>query len=313
LKIADFCGQDTGGQSWNLVQAINEYTSHEAHQFRQARDYLDFPVEFQAPLSGKMLEAASNFLSQVDVVHCHNRYRYTKNFGPINKKAKWVIHQHGRFGQGQFPQVKKDDIARGALRIVSTLNLVKYSDIWFPAPIDPRKFDGLKNRYFNKNRKIIKIAHSPTNRGYKHTELLIEVVRQLKEEGLPIVLILVENRSHAECLRLKADCDITFDQMYLGYGNSGLEGMAFGQATICGCQDKKNLYSFGSIVKKYVGYIPYVPCYPAVLKDILKKLILHPELRQTHGLLGRKYIEEFHSSPVAAKRAIKLYEKVLSA
>lgn len=295
------CGQDTGGQSFRLSRAITEYTPHTSRSFRKASDYLDFPVDIQYGEHDEKFVA--DYLSNVDIVHCHNMYRYANGWGPINPKAKWLIHQHGRPGNVDWNQVKIDDKKRKAKRFVSTINLLPYvdnnQDRWIPSPIRLSEF--VPNKPGDG---IIRIAHTPTNPAYKKTELLKSVVERLKKK-YPVELVLIQNKPHREALELKSKCDITFDQIHLCYGNSGLEGMAFGQATLVGMADWTR-----DLIKQIVGYEPYVYVDEGGLEETLEKLITNEQYRLKMGEIGRKYIETWHDDRKVAEKMVRIYENL---
>ena len=300
MRIADITAQDTGGQSFKLSRAINEYTEHTSRSFCGSSDYLDFPTDITHDTDQSIID---EYLANTDIIHVHNMYRYANGWAPINPGAKWLIHQHGRPGQVDWGMVKLDDKKRGAKRFVSTINLLRYVDNnperWIPAPIRLSDFDELKKLY--KKTDKIRIAHSPTNREYKNTNLLIEIVSRIPNAEL----VLIEGKPNAECLRIKATCDITFDQMHLQYGNSGLEAMALGQATIVGPTDDAR-----ENIEKIIGYEPYAYATPDTLEDILRRLVEDEDYRNEMGKIGRKYVEDWHDDKKVAEKMIGIYEKL---
>jgi len=303
MKIADFCAADTGGQSYKLTSAINKYTDHKARSFVNDLNYIDFPYDI---LKGKNdFGFIKEYLMSVDIVHCHNKYRYANGWASINPKAKWVLHQHGRFPTDQdMQEVYNTDKQRGAYRVVSTINLLKYvnNDFsrWIPAPFDIAEMEMIKKLNFIPHEKI-RLAHSPTNRKIKDTELLIQICSEISE----IELILIEGQTHAESLRLRSRCDITFDQLMIGYGNSALEAMCFGQPVISGMND----YVKG-ILKDYIGVESYISATSETLKSVLLKLVHEPEYRNLYGKLGNDYMKEWHDDKTVMNRVLNIYNKL---
>lgn len=301
MRIATMQSADTGGQSYKIAKAINTHTEHEARSFIKIKDYLNFPHDI---LFGEhKLEFVREYLGSADIIHVHNKYRNLNGWTVLNKKAKYVIHQHGRFPEGYLPQEFKDaDRQRGALRVVSTLNLLNYVDFdfnrWIPAPFDVDNLLKLKSTHNTDN---VLIAHSPTRRDYKNTDLLIETVNRI--QGLELVLI--EGKTNEESLRLKAMCDITFDQMHLCYGNSGLEAMCFKQAVIAAPTDNAR-----ATILKHIGYEPYVYATPETLYDVLKKLTEDKEYRENCGQISYDYIKQYHDFPVVANKLINIYKSL---
>jgi len=60
----------------------------------------------------------------------------------------------------------------------------------------------------------VRIAHAPNHRGFKGSEFIIDAVRQLREEGLDIELVLLEGIQNAELRRiLTSDVDVLAEQI----------------------------------------------------------------------------------------------------
>jgi len=302
MRIATMQSADTGGQSYKIAKAINTYTEHEARSFIKIKDYINFPHDI---LFGEHdYEFVREYLLTTDIIHVHNKYRNLNGWGKLNPKARYVIHQHGRFPEGHLPQEFKDaDRQRGALRVVSTLNLLNYVEFdfnrWIPAPFDVDNLLKLKSTHNTEN---VLIAHSPTRRDYKNTDLLIETVNRI--QGLELVLI--EGKTNEESLRLKAMCDITFDQMHLCYGNSGLEAMCFKQAVIAAPTDSARI-----LINKYIDYEPYVYATPDTLYNVLLKLTNDKEYRDKCANVSFNYVKKYHDFPVVANKLINIYKSIL--
>jgi glycosyltransferase involved in cell wall biosynthesis len=103
----------------------------------------------------------------------------------------------------------------------------------------------------------------------------------------------------------RAKCDITFDQIHLQYGNSGLEGMALGQAVIVGCPEETDKQ-----IQEIIGYRPYVYTNEENLKETIKKLVEDEEYRLEMGKIGRKYVEDWHDDRKVAEKMIGIYERL---
>ncbi len=149
----------------------------------------------------------------------------------------------------------------------------------------------------------LKIIHSPTNRAMKGTELIIPVIERLKKER-KIEFTLVENTPHAKLLEIKQTCDIAIEQVGnyggTGYGRNSLESLALGIPTIT------------EMTPDYVAWLPenpFVLATPETLYDRLIELIDNPSLRREKGLVGRTWVEKYHSYESVHKRLTELYEK----
>ena len=308
IKIADFCGQDTGGQSYKIAEAIRKHTIHESHSFRLSKDYIDFPAEYQFPLSSLQARGIKGYLSRIDIAHIHNYYHYKNKWGQINPEAKLILHMHGRPGR-HWELWKAADEKMGGYRVVSTLNLLGYIDCdparWIPAPFDIGKIEKLRDENYIDDG-IFRIAHSPTNREYKNTDLVFKTVSNLQKKGLKIEIVIIEKKSNKESLRLRAQCDATFDQIHLAMGNSGLEGCCLKQLVFVGAP--KIVY------RRYTnitGYLPFVQVTRENFEEKIEYYVRNIEKAREEGERSYEYVRTWHDYPVVARRLTAIYEKVL--
>ncbi|MBE3554349.1 MAG: glycosyltransferase [Thermicanus sp.] len=147
------------------------------------------------------------------------------------------------------------------------------------------------------------VIHAPTDQEFKGSRVIGRVVEELRRE-IPFQYILVEKMSHEEALEWYKRADLIIDQILCGaYGNLSVEGMALGKPVIA--YIREDLRSF------YPPDLPIVSANPDTLKERLKELLLHPELRKSLGEQGRRYVEKHHDARIVTKKLIAIYEKVL--
>jgi len=317
LQIVNVNAPDTGGQCFRLSRAINiEYKGqHESRSFVRKQHKRKFPYDVALlkvrSADGSLPAWITRCWSTADVIHCHADWGRVQGWPMPSKKAGYVIQQHGRFATGvRCSDLRKLDRETNSLRIVSTLNLLKYVDDdatrWLPAPIDLVAYGRLSRRYRDRH-DTVRVKHAPTSRELKHTQLFVEVMERIKAaHRMDVEVWIVENRPYSEVLRLRAQADICFDQLLLQHGNSGLEAMALGQPVIAGCSD-----AVCQTFKRVVGYVPFLRADPASLQDVLEKLIFDPAARRRWARRGRRYIRKWHANPQAAKIAIGMYNKAI--
>lgn len=78
------------------------------------------------------------------------------------------------------------------------------------------------------------IAHAPSNRLVKGTASLEAAVLDLRSQGFPISLQIVEGVQNKEVMRRLAEADVVVDQLVVGwYGALAVEAMALGKPVIC--------------------------------------------------------------------------------
>ena len=156
----------------------------------------------------------------------------------------------------------------------------------------------------NSNNEIIKIIHSPTNRKYKGTDIIIEVINKIKKER-NIKFLLIENMNRSELLNIKSSCDICIDQVGgtmggTGYGKAGLETLGMEIPTIT------------NMSKPYINWLPENPFVVANNKDELylklNELIEDKSLREDIGKKGKDWVNKYHGFENVDKELKKLYK-----
>ncbi len=168
-------------------------------------------------------------------------------------------------------------------------------------PYDPSELPERKNM----PGEILRIVHSPTNRKYKGTDLIISVMEKIKKEK-KIEFILMENKSREEVLQVKSACDIAIDQVGgsmggTGYGKAGLETLAMGIPTITNMTDD------------YARWLPENPFVVANSADELYKklseLIGDFNLRKQLGEQGKKWVDKYHGYNSVDSKLKDLYRQ----
>jgi hypothetical protein len=168
-------------------------------------------------------------------------------------------------------------------------------------PYDPSELPVRKRNDSGK----IKIVHSPTNRKYKGTDLIISVIGKLKE-SFDVDFILLENLPRNKVLDIKSGCDIAIDQVGgsmggTGYGKAGIETLAMGIPTI---------------TNMAAGYAAWLPENPFILANNgeelfsrLKELITSSELREIKEDEGKLWVEKYHGYASVNYRLKELYRE----
>ena len=168
-------------------------------------------------------------------------------------------------------------------------------------PYDTSELPKKKER----TRDVIKIVHSPTNRKYKGTELIVSVIDKIKKER-KIKFLLMENVERQKLLEIKSECDISIDQVGgtmggTGYGKAGLETLAMGIPTIT------------NMTKDYADWLPENPFIVAnnfdELYSALIKLVDNESYRIENGKKGIAWVNKYHSFESVNKNLMKLYRE----
>lgn len=193
----------------------------------------------------------------------------------------------------QFDQISRWDILPYAVYPIDT-------KLWIPT----EKYRGCDG----KNGKV-KVYHTPNHKSIKGSEFLIDAVKQLKEEGLLIELVLLEKVQNDRVRQLlHDDADILVEQLILGYALSAMEGMATGLPVISNLEEENETRVFRRF--SYLNECPVLSSNPEKIKKHLKLLVTNPELRKRLGLAGVEYVKKYHSYYAMGEIFTAIYDKI---
>ena len=170
----------------------------------------------------------------------------------------------------------------------SNLGVRPYMGMQLPMDADKCTFRIPRNR-------IPLVVHAPSNRAVKRSDIILNTLLELKEEGVPFRLCLLENRPNAEVLRALSEADVLVDQIFCAaLGRLALEGLASGCAVLSG----------NSEAVPWPPQRPAVSIRPSTVKERLREVLTNPMLRTRLAAEGREYIEKGYHSPEGAAQAI---------
>jgi glycosyltransferase involved in cell wall biosynthesis len=149
-------------------------------------------------------------------------------------------------------------------------------------------------------RREMVVCHAPTNRNIKGTEYVIEAVEQLRREGVPVRLELLEGLQHDEVIERCGDADVVVDQLLIGwYGTFAAEAMALGKPVLAYIRERSPEDNpFGD-------ELPIVRSDPAQLAARLRELIADPAGRERLGRDGRAFVERHHDPRRVARDVLE--------
>jgi hypothetical protein len=130
------------------------------------------------------------------------------------------------------------------------------------------------------------ILHAPSVPEAKGTDIILNVIKELKEEGLEFEFQLIEKMPNRKLRELLADSDIVIDQLYSDTtGGLSAEAMASGNAVLT------------RIMDDYSNALPDCPAVNAnmfTLKDNLRKIIWDVDQRKALAYRGRTFVETYN-------------------
>ena len=291
-------GQDTGGQAIRLKEAWDRHAP-DGDGFRAMAStvtYIDYPRDL--PYHAR---TAQLYYSEADVAHLHNRLDAHDMFDQGTGKPV-LLHHHGSVFRGDHEAIANAARRAGAVQMVSTIDLeVLEPDVtWLPAPFDLDYLAGFRDRYYRPGERV-RIAHAPTNRAAKNTDLILAALARVGEE-YPIEVDLIERVTWAECLERKARADIFIDQIAYGYGNNAVEAWAMGIPVISGVTDSLTR----DRMLELWGGIPFVEASSDTIGDVIVRLVKSRAAREEGGAMGLEHSRRYH----AAERVVPLLRQI---
>jgi len=143
------------------------------------------------------------------------------------------------------------------------------------------------------------IAHAPTDVDIKGTRLLVAAVEQLRAEGVPVRLDLVQGVDQAEVLARCAAAHVVVDQLLLGwYGGLAVEAMALGRPVLAYIRE------LDPADNPFGAELPIVRTRQDTLADDLRALVVDPARRQELGRTSRQFAATAHDPRRIAREAL---------
>jgi glycosyltransferase involved in cell wall biosynthesis len=289
-------------------------SGHKAVVMETHRNPFNFPHDIELYYRGNGLLHDINTMKKVsktcidfDIVHVHgglNRKRLDILSMHLIHRKPLVVHYHGsetRMGYGMAY------ISQASEKIVSRPDLLKWHK---EADFIPNPIEIVTECKFNPETVPI-VCHITHNRGFKGTDLIIEGMKELAQEGLNFKFELVENQPHETALKKIEESHILIDQVIPTtldlpsvIGMVSLEAMVRGRAVV------------STFDQEYRSYYPECPVQAidfgkSNLKEEIRYLIRDMDRTMKLGALGRKYVSEQHSPKIICDKVMKVYDRAL--
>ncbi|MEP6989442.1 MAG: glycosyltransferase [bacterium] len=292
---------DPGCSAYRLHNAINLSSPHASAFVRYGDDnphcsWRQFDGHDAAPLVRAMV-------AQADVVHSHMDYAVLE-LAQTSWRGVLVHHYHGSEGTTRNPQTlvrNARDAELGAIQIGARLYHLRFSDRmrWLPIAIPVERYARIARvmRAELTPGHVFRVAHSPTLRRLKGTDVFLGVCERLRARGVRIEPVLIEGMRHENAIMAKAQCDATFDSFWLGIQGSGLEAAAMGQPVIAGDPEAASEY------RAHTGDVPYTYANDAAcLEGMLEWLATDPAFYAQEAQRVGAYVRQYHDYPAVARR-----------
>lgn len=353
MNIIVLAQKDFGNSGWQMVQAVRKMTSHRIHLVTAQRgnyedqaqysDYCiaDYMKDFPFPdphrsvqdvirerkhvikaIKAKLGEV-QDLINEAHIIHWKGDWLPSDHFTQFLDipPRKTIISvsgsgfrrrnkaNHHAAQLGWYPI--RDYIERSDYRTAFTpdLNYPEYQGIYTQQAIDSTS---QVNCWKNKARPII--AHSPSHRGKKGTNIFLEAIEELRAKHFKFDLDLIEKVTKKECIERKKNATIFFCQASgTFYGNSALESMQFGIPTIA----QIPYYSFRQSSEKLTAKdCPVINVNYSVdsIVDAIEKLLNPPPFHPKMSTISKRtkaFCDGFHSYETVGTMWDEIYTEVV--
>ncbi|MDH0732176.1 glycosyltransferase family 1 protein [Pseudomonas sichuanensis] len=138
----------------------------------------------------------------------------------------------------------------------------------------------------------LRIVHAPTHRRVKGTDLILEALESLKQEGLRFELTLVEGLSQAEARKRYEEGDVLIDQLFAGwYGGLAVELMALGKPVMVYLREEDLRF----IPEQMRAELPFINVDPLNVKERLREVLTMPREQLVElAKRSRAFVEKWH-------------------
>ena len=305
LQVVILTVVDNAGVGYRMKEAVELYSDKYKVIQIQARQHIHkHPTDIVMQESTAIdIYQAQSLIINSDLIHFKGDeadfYKPRQVFGRLKlPKDIPILHSvEGTLWRNATHPVAQRDMYDTPYKYVICHDLLDHDDTgewkYMPQPFDCDDSPYLW-KWPSKGRPII--AHSPTNRVAKGTDIILKVL-----ENLNVEVRLIENVSVEESIEMKKDATIFIDSISTGgYGVSAQEAMQFGIPTISNLGYKDS----GVIgLDKMDNFLS--------LYDKLKELLDNPQKLEEISKDTYKRIKEHHGYKTTGEQWSKLYDKVL--
>jgi len=295
---------DPAGVVSRFQIAADKLKTLEIRSVHRAEAYFAFPNDIHwdrktEPMIREMAERA-------DVIHLNNSHAAYRRFR-LKKPA--LLHHHGSLFRSDPKAMLDIATFYRMVQAVSTIDLQRPDPKvlhWLPTAYDVDELLAFGQAHRREPDGKVRIVSCPTNRGLKHTDLLISVVRELEQE-LPVELVLVENKTWAEAMAIKSTADIVFDQLAYGYGCNAVEAWAMGIPVIAGADE----WTIERMTGLWRG-LPFLRATPETLGKVIREA-MREDVRKGWAERGMEHVRTYHDEKPALIRLAELYHDAIRA
>lgn len=296
MRVLNVGNVDFGGDGIRTKRAFARHAPDWTYDVAvSSTNYLAYPAD-------RPIREARQLAANADVVHARNSFRAARNAAALHKPL--VITHHGTRLRNRPADVLAEQRAHSAIGLAATLDLWLLAPDeleWLPAPYDLDALASLRQPHEDGP---LRIGHAPTNREIKSTDAFLAACDKLSRET-PVEVVLIEGQSWAECLHLKATCDVYFDQVLLGYGNNAIEAWGMGCPVVAGAADD----TLAEYERRF-GSLPFVHADEGSIYHALASLA-EPIKRTEWSLRGLLHVGQWHDEKRVVEQLQRVYRRAV--
>jgi glycosyltransferase involved in cell wall biosynthesis len=141
----------------------------------------------------------------------------------------------------------------------------------------------------------LRVLHAPNHKEIKGTKYFIRAIDELKAEGYPIELILVEKIPNYQIKEIMKEVDVIADQLIVGwYAMFAIESMSMGKLVLCYIrEDLEEFYTASGLLEK--NELPLIKCSPLNIKEVLTRILDNAEELRIYENKSKNYVAKHHS------------------
>ncbi|MEP7221247.1 MAG: hypothetical protein ABI673_01125 [Novosphingobium sp.] len=217
-------------------------------------------------------------------------------YGLLASRPDWARHEERARKRVEIWKRHADVMITGLMvdgigrwDVTTNQPMVIDTDLW-TAKTDHNDNDGRNG--------VVRVLHTPSYRGFKGTEFVIDAVEKLKAEGLLVELVLLEGVPNDQVRQRMQGADMLAEQfLAIGYGVSGLEGLASGLPVLANLSHEAYTRVFRRF--GFLNECPIVSSPPEMLVTNIRALVTNPALRRQLGKASRDFAEKYQSYETA--------------
>ena len=225
---------------------------------------------------------------------------FVEKIKALNKKVICTYHGQDMRTRGVLKKLNQ----LSDLNLTSELDLLsKHPNLdylFLPINISP----DLKLR---KTSDKIRLCHSPTNRYYKGSHLIINICEKIAKENKNVEFVLIENMAHDKVIKIKNTCDILIDQIGdsggWGYGMNSIEAMSLGLCCMTQMNDK---------CARFFQNHPFVNINKDTLIERLNHLVSNPLIIDEYKNKSIEWVKNKHDIKNVGMLLYKNYDRLLN-